>query len=96
MLLSLSIASHPPPEEGGHPQGCNKNMASEDCFYSDFIRPDFQFDPVLQLKGQLGHKLVEYPTYLRVRGRPCCLDVCPRGEGHRDADAIWGDVFLIE
>ena len=60
---SLSIASHPPPEEGGHPQGCNKNLASEDCFDSDFIRPDFQFDPVLQLKGQLGHKLVEYPTY---------------------------------
>ena len=29
---------------------------------SCFIGPDFQFDPVLQLKGQLGHKLVEYPT----------------------------------
>ena len=27
---------------------------------SCFIGPDFQFDPVLQLKGQLGHKLVEY------------------------------------
>ena len=38
------------------------NPTSEDCFDSDFIRPDFQFDPVLQLKGQLGHKLVEYPT----------------------------------